>query len=356
MPFFSWLPRVGRSRRLYRRRASLPDPAALVSRTLLSSCVRRDRASDAGCGPERKRREGTAGPARIAAAGMSNAGSSWSRGRSSSIDSTRWITVFFGSLRRSAVGGLHFASHSPRSVARLPQMRLSATLAALLLASAVSAQADVVGTARVIDGDTIVVDGEHVRLRGIDAPETNQTCTAYGQQWACGRMAAQWLTEYLRGRQVDCVGHARDRYGRLLAVCYAGGEDINERLVREDERSTTASTRSTISRRKPKPNARVRDCGVASSCPLGSGGASAAETGGPRHRAAHRAAPRAFARYKRSRVVVLREFGELEEGWPRPQRPRPGHRSRASESRDQAAATTTKRICARSLLATIEST
>jgi endonuclease YncB( thermonuclease family) len=27
--------------------------------------------------------------------------------------------------------------------------------------------------------------------------------------------------------------HARDRYGRLLAVCYVGGESINERIVRE---------------------------------------------------------------------------------------------------------------------------
>jgi endonuclease YncB( thermonuclease family) len=32
---------------------------------------------------------------------------------------------------------------------------------------------------------------------------------------------------------VECVGHARDRYGRLLAVCYVGGEDLNERIVRE---------------------------------------------------------------------------------------------------------------------------
>ena len=112
-------------------------------------------------------------------------------------------------------------------------MRLSAVLVALLSVSAVSAQADVVGNARVIDGDTIVIDGEHVRLRGIDAPEKDQTCTAFGQQWPCGRTAAEWLKDYLRGRQVDCVGHARDRYDRLLAVCYVGGESINDRLVRD---------------------------------------------------------------------------------------------------------------------------
>ena len=51
-------------------------------------------------------------------------------------------------------------------------------------------------------------------VEGIDAPELHQTCTAYGQQWACGRTLAEWLQEHLNGRQVECVGHTRDRYGR----------------------------------------------------------------------------------------------------------------------------------------------
>src|SRR5512134_3644315 len=88
--------------------------------------------------------------------------------------------------------------------------------------------ADVTGTARVIDGDTIVVAGERIRLQGIDAPELQQTCTAFGQEWPCGRTSAEWLRDHLNGRQVECVGHARDRYGRLLAVCYVGGEDQND--------------------------------------------------------------------------------------------------------------------------------
>jgi endonuclease YncB( thermonuclease family) len=84
-----------------------------------------------------------------------------------------------------------------------------------------------------MDGDTIVINGEYVRLQGVDAPETDQTCSAYGREWPCGRTAAEWLRDHLHGRQVDCVGHARDRYGRLLAVCYVAGESLNDRLVRE---------------------------------------------------------------------------------------------------------------------------
>ena len=108
--------------------------------------------------------------------------------------------------------------------------------ACLLLAGSLAARpssADLAGPATVIDGDTLVVAGERIRLEGIDAPELRQECTAYGQPWACGRTSAKWLKEHLNGRQVECVGHARDRYGRRLAVCYAGGENINERMVRE---------------------------------------------------------------------------------------------------------------------------
>jgi endonuclease YncB( thermonuclease family) len=112
-------------------------------------------------------------------------------------------------------------------------LRYTAVAACLLFAVVAPASADVSGEPTVIDGDTIVVAGEHVRLQGIDAPEMHQTCTAYGQEWPCGRTAADWLKDRLRGQQVDCIGHARDRYGRLLAVCYSGGENLNEQLVRE---------------------------------------------------------------------------------------------------------------------------
>src|SRR5512134_1603793 len=89
----------------------------------------------------------------------------------------------------------------------------AASCVVALLALGQVAQADVTGPATVIDGDTIVVAGERIRLEGIDAPELHQTCTAYGQPWACGRTSAEWLQEHLNGRQVECVSHARDRYG-----------------------------------------------------------------------------------------------------------------------------------------------
>lgn len=59
--------------------------------------------------------------------------------------------------------------------------------ATILVVSAGTTRADVVGLARVIDGDTIVIAGERIRLHGIDAPEMKQTCkTRKGKEQLCG--------------------------------------------------------------------------------------------------------------------------------------------------------------------------
>ncbi len=53
--------------------------------------------------------------------------------------------------------------------------------------------ADITGPARIIDGDTIDIAGERIRLHGIDAPESGQTCVADGVTWPCGQSATAAL-------------------------------------------------------------------------------------------------------------------------------------------------------------------
>lgn len=95
-----------------------------------------------------------------------------------------------------------------------------------------AARADVTGEALVIDGDTLQVAAERVRLHGIDAPETNQVCGTGPVAWPCGRMAADGLVAAIESQPVRCIGNKRDRYGRLLAVCHAGPVDLNAAMVR----------------------------------------------------------------------------------------------------------------------------
>ncbi len=108
---------------------------------------------------------------------------------------------------------------------------VAAGVLAVLLA--VGARADIVGEARIIDGDTIEISGERIRLHGIDAPETRQTCDVAGVPWPCGESATLALVDETDGRPVTCKGDKRDRYGRIIAVCYSGDRDLNAMMVRE---------------------------------------------------------------------------------------------------------------------------
>lgn len=95
------------------------------------------------------------------------------------------------------------------------------------------ADAALTGTARIIDGDTLEVNGARVRLHGIDAPETAQNCRSGARVWSCGREATRALARRIGSRPVACKELDRDRYGRVVAVCSVGGEDLNGWMVAE---------------------------------------------------------------------------------------------------------------------------
>ncbi len=87
------------------------------------------------------------------------------------------------------------------------------------------------GQASVIDGDTIEIHGQRIRLRGIDAPESGQLCYIGGKRWRCGKDAANVLADLINRRPVTCQERDRDRYGRVVAICRVAGEDLGAWLV-----------------------------------------------------------------------------------------------------------------------------
>jgi endonuclease YncB( thermonuclease family) len=88
------------------------------------------------------------------------------------------------------------------------------------------------GIVSVIDGDTLDLHSKRIRLHGIDAPESRQSCSRDGQNWRCGQQAALALSDHIGGRPLRCEQRDIDRYKRIVAVCYMGGEDVNAWLVR----------------------------------------------------------------------------------------------------------------------------
>lgn len=83
----------------------------------------------------------------------------------------------------------------------------------------------------VVDGDTLTLDGARVRLWGVDAPEQGQSCQREGLAYPCGQAASQALRDWIGGRAISCVEIEKDQYGRSVARCVVGGEDVGGWLV-----------------------------------------------------------------------------------------------------------------------------
>ena len=79
------------------------------------------------------------------------------------------------------------------------------------------------GPARTLDGDTLEIGAQAIRIEGIDAPEDGQECKdAAGEPWRCGAAAGQALRE-LVADGVRCLGDGFDAYRRLIATCRVDG-------------------------------------------------------------------------------------------------------------------------------------
>jgi len=89
------------------------------------------------------------------------------------------------------------------------------------------------GHPTVVDGDTLRLGGERVRLLGIDAPELAQQCTdAAGKPWACGEAARRAMLDLVGTGSANCTAEEHDRYGRILAHCQVGTADLSESMIR----------------------------------------------------------------------------------------------------------------------------
>jgi len=87
-------------------------------------------------------------------------------------------------------------------------------------------------TIKIVDGDTIYLNGEKIRFAGIDTPELKQTCLKKNIKDLCGVTAKQILIDKIGNNNVECISEGRDRYKRTLAECFVNNESLSRYLVR----------------------------------------------------------------------------------------------------------------------------
>ena len=85
---------------------------------------------------------------------------------------------------------------------------------------------------RVVDGDTIVLNGEKIRFSGIDSPELKQTCMNGDEKVFCGKSAKMLLVNKIGNQTLECISEGKDVYKRTLAECFVNGESLSKFLVR----------------------------------------------------------------------------------------------------------------------------
>ena len=88
------------------------------------------------------------------------------------------------------------------------------------------------GKPRIIDGDTIHIKSNKIRLHGIDAPETKQTCKIDNEEWYCGKQSTKELKKLINKQNVECVINDVDVYNRYIAICYVDEININQWMVK----------------------------------------------------------------------------------------------------------------------------
>ena len=85
---------------------------------------------------------------------------------------------------------------------------------------------------KVVDGDTIVLNGEKIRFSGIDTPELKQTCLQNNEKINCGMFAKILLIKKIGNNIPKCIREGKDVYKRTLAECFVDGESLSKFLVR----------------------------------------------------------------------------------------------------------------------------
>lgn len=89
------------------------------------------------------------------------------------------------------------------------------------------------GNIYVVDGDTFHINGQKIRIWGIDAVELHQTCLKSGQSYECGKSARLYLQSVIGNSVPVCIAQPKSsKETRTVASCQVDGKDIGREMVK----------------------------------------------------------------------------------------------------------------------------
>jgi endonuclease YncB( thermonuclease family) len=89
------------------------------------------------------------------------------------------------------------------------------------------------GKVYVVDGDTFHMNGQKIRIWGIDAVELHQTCLKSGHVYECGKSARLYLQSVIGKIVPVCTSKPKSsKETRTVASCQINGEDLGREMVK----------------------------------------------------------------------------------------------------------------------------
>lgn len=128
-----------------------------------------------------------------------------------------------------AVGGFAVMSGNQAGSTSAPAAQQSAT-------GAMSARFSMCGSNRytcVVDGDTIWLEGQNLRLQSFDTPEPYTDICGGAEEVALAKRSSARLLELLNSNPFTVETAGQDRYGRVLATVRIGSRDVGDILIKE---------------------------------------------------------------------------------------------------------------------------
>ena len=102
----------------------------------------------------------------------------------------------------------------------------------IIIVGLLSCNISLANNLKIVDGDTIVLNGEKIRFSGIDTPELKQTCLHNNEIVDCGMSAKILLIKKIGNKTPECISEGKDVYNRTLAECFINGKSLSKFLVR----------------------------------------------------------------------------------------------------------------------------